>query len=325
MSPASAADGAAAIGGRRPPFPSIVATIDELLAAADRPLVSFEFFPPATAEAESILWRSVRELERLTPDFISVTYGANGSTRDRTINVTRKISQETTLRTMGHLTCVSQSRQDVRRVVGAYADAGVRHILAVRGDPPGGPSAAWEPHPQGLHSATDLVRLVASLGDFCIGVAAFPDVRNRDPQLDARILADKAEAGASFAITQLFFDPQPYFDLVDRVRALGCDLPIIPGIQPVTNIRQIERFAELSGADLPQKLVARLRTHEDDPESVRAVGIDVATELCESLIDGGAPGLHFFTLNRSRATRAIWGNLQASRPELTRPAGRLAS
>lgn len=303
-------------GGPPAPHPSIIATIDELLATAERPLYSFEFFPPATAQAERTLWRSIRELESLGPDFISVTYGANGSTRDRTINVTRKISEETILRTMGHLTCVSQSVQDVRRVVGAYADAGVRHILAVRGDPPGGPTAPWQPHPDGLDNATELVRLVASLGNFCIGVAAFPDIHpeKRDAALDAQLLVDKAEAGASFAITQLFFDPNSYFELVDRVRALGCDLPIIPGIQPVTNITQIERFAELSGADLPEALVARLRRHEDDPESVRAVGIEVATELCAALLDGGAPGLHFFTLNRSTATRAIWANLQTSHP-----------
>ncbi|MDO5500861.1 MAG: methylenetetrahydrofolate reductase [NAD(P)H] [Propionibacteriaceae bacterium] len=298
------------------PFPSIVPKVDELLASASRPLFSFEFFPPATAEAEATLWRTIRELEALAPDFISVTYGASGSTRDRTINVTRRISEETTLRTMGHLTVVSQSRQDVRRVVGAYADAGVRHILAVRGDPPGGPTAPWVQHPEGLRNATELVRLVSSLGDFCIGVAAFPDVHPEkyDAELDARILVDKAEAGAAFAITQLFFDPNSYFELVERVRSHGCDLPIIPGIQPVTNLKQIERFAELSGADLPPALVARLRTHAGDPASVRAIGIEVATQLCEELLDGGAPGLHYFTLNRSPATRAIYANLQASRP-----------
>lgn len=297
------------------PFPSIVPKIDEMLAVADRPLFSFEFFPPASVEAETTLWRTIRELEALAPDFISVTYGANGSTRDRTINVTRRISEETTLRTMGHLTCVSQSRQDVRRVVGAYADAGVRHILAVRGDPPGGPTAPWVQHPEGLRNATELVELIASLGDFCIGVAAFPDIHpdKMDPELDARILVEKAEAGASFAITQLFFEAEAYFELVERVRAHGCDLPIIPGIQPVTNVKQIERFAELSGAELPAPLVARLRAHAEDPASIRAIGIEVATKLCEDLLDGGAPGLHFFTLNRSTATRAIYANLQASR------------
>lgn len=305
-----------------PPHPSIVARVEEMLATAERPLFSFEFFPPASEDAERTLWTTIRELEALSPDFVSVTYGANGSTRDRTINVTRKISQETILRTMGHLTCVSQSAQDVRRVVGAYADAGVRHILAIRGDPPGGPTAPWEQHPEGLTNATELVRLVASLGNFSIGVAAFPDIHpdKRDPELDARILVDKAEAGATFAITQLFFEPDRYFELVERVRAMGCDLPIIPGIQPVTNIKQIERFAELSGATLPESMVTRLRAHQDDPASVRAIGLEVATELSENLLDGGAPGLHFFTLNRSLATRAIHANLKLSRAQhLSRP------
>lgn len=297
--------------------PPRIATIAEVLATAGRPLFSFEFFPPAGAAAERTLWQAVRELERLGPDFISVTYGANGSTRDRTIVATRRISQETTLRTMGHLTCVSQSVQQLRQVVGAYADAGIRHILAVRGDPPGGPNAPWEQHPDGLANATEMVRLITSLGDFCVGVAAFPN--HPDPGLAARILVDKAAAGASFAITQLFFDPLGYFDLVGRVRALGCDLPIIPGIMPVTNLGQIARFAEMSGSPLPNGLVRRLEAVGEDPDAVRAVGIDAATELCEALLDGGAPGLHFFTLNRSRATRAIYANLQVSRP-LSHPA-----
>lgn len=310
-------------GGPPPPHPSIIAKVDELLATADRPLYSFEFFPPANTPAERTLWQSVRELERLRPDFISVTYGANGSTRDRTITATRKISQETTLRTMGHLTCVNQSVQDLRRVIGSYADAGVRHILAVRGDPPGGPTAPWEQHPEGLANATEMVRLIKSLGDFCVGVAAFPD--HPDPALAAQILVDKAEAGAAFAITQLFFDPFAYFELVDRVRSMGCYLPIIPGIMPVTNLGQIERFAEMSGTQVPDHLVRRLHSVADDPESVRAVGIDAATTLCEALLDGGAPGLHFFTLNRSRATRAIYANLRVSRPNGTRsPGARLA-
>ncbi|NNG18550.1 methylenetetrahydrofolate reductase [NAD(P)H] [Naumannella sp. ID2617S] len=289
-------------------------TIAEVLATARGPLFSFEFFPPASEEAERTLWQTVRELEALGPDFVSVTYGANGSTRDRTIHATRQISRETTLRTMGHLTCVSQSRDDVRRVVGAYADAGVRHILAVRGDPPGGPTAPWQAHPDGLQNATELVRLIASLGDFCIGVAAFPDVHpeQSDADLDARILVDKANAGASFAITQLFFTADDYFGLVERVRALGCDIPIIPGIMPVTNLRQIERFAELSGAALPERVTARLRA-AGDPDSVRAVGIELGTELSAELLAGGAPGLHFFTQNRSRATREIYARLQLTR------------
>ncbi|OYO08366.1 methylenetetrahydrofolate reductase [NAD(P)H] [Enemella evansiae] len=286
-------------------------SIAELLAASDRPLFSFEFFPPASEEAARTLWQTVRQLEPLGPDFVSVTYGANGSTRDRTINVTRQIARETTLRTMGHLTCVSQSRDDIRRVVGAYADAGIRHILAVRGDPPGGPTAPWQAHPDGLRNATELVELVASLGDFCVGVAAFPDVHpeHHDPELDARILVDKANAGADFAITQLFFTARSYFELVDRVRSLGCDIPIIPGIMPVTNLRQIERFAELSGAALPSGVTDRLLA-ADGPDAVRAEGVRIGTELADELLAGGVPGLHFFTQNRSRASREIHSRLQ---------------
>ncbi len=286
-------------------------SIAELLAASDRPLFSFEFFPPASEEAARTLWQTVRQLEPLGPDFVSVTYGANGSTRDRTINVTRQIARETTLRTMGHLTCVSQSRDDIRRVVGAYADAGIRHILAVRGDPPGGPTAPWRAHPDGLRNATELVELVASLGDFCVGVAAFPDVHpeHHDPELDARILVDKANAGADFAITQLFFTARSYFELVDRVRSLGCDIPIIPGIMPVTNLRQIERFAELSGAALPTGVTDRLLA-ADGPDAVRAEGVRIGTELADELLAGGVPGLHFFTQNRSRASREIHSRLQ---------------
>ena len=286
-------------------------TIADRLRDADTPLASFEFFPPKSEDGDKRLWQAVRELERLGPDFCSVTYGASGSTRDRTIDATRRIAQHTTLETMGHLTCVSQSVADLRHVIGSYADVGVRHILAVRGDPPGGPTAPWEAHPEGLENATELVRLIASLGDFCIGVAAFPDVHpeQQDPDLDARLLAAKAEAGASFAITQLFFTPSTYFDLVDRVRALGCDLPIIPGIMPVTTIKQITRFAELSGADLPEPVVRRLHAHADDPDAVRREGVEIGTEVSQELLDGGAPGLHFFTQNHSAATREIHARL----------------
>lgn len=288
-------------------------TIADRLHAGGGPLASFEFFPPKSEAGQQQLWRAVRELESLQPDFCSVTYGASGSTRERTIDATRHIAANTTLETMGHLTCVEQSVAQLRHVVGSYADVGVRHILAVRGDPPGGPSAPWEPHPEGLPNATELVRLVASLGDFCIGVAAFPDIHpGGDPDLDAQLLVEKAEAGASFAITQLFFTPERYFELVDRVRARGCDLPIIPGIMPVTNVRQIEVFAELSGAELPEPVVSRIHAVADDPEAVRAVGVEIGTEVSQALLDGGAPGLHFFTQNRSRATREIHARLDWS-------------
>lgn len=286
-------------------------TIAELLAAGGPPLTSFELFPPKDEAQRRQLWQAVRELEALSPDFVSVTYGASGSTRDRTIDLTEAIAQHTTLRTMGHLTCASQSRDDLRRVVGSYAAAGIRHVLAIRGDMPGGPTVRWERHPDGMDNATELVALVRELGDFCVGVAAFPDLHpeRHDAELDARVLAAKADAGASFAITQLFFTGQRYFELVDRVRSAGCDLPIIPGIMPVTRLSQIQRFAELSGADLPAWVVDRLNAVGEDPAALRQVGIELATDLCEELLTAGVPGLHFITMNRSPATRAIYAKL----------------
>ena len=290
-------------------------TIADLLATSERPLVSFELFPAKDEVQQRQLWQTIRELESLGPDFVSVTYGASGSTRDRTILATEAIARHTTLRAMAHLTCASQSKDQLRQVIGSYAAAGIRHILAIRGDMPGGPTVPWERHPEGLDNATQLVAMVRQLGDFCVGVAAFPDLHpeRHDPDLDARVLVAKAEAGASFAITQLFFTSHNYFDLVARVRALGCDLPIIPGIMPVTKISQITRFAELSGAALPKRVTDRLEAAADE-EGVRRVGVDVATELSEELLAGGAPGLHFITMNRSRATREIYARLpQAQR------------
>jgi methylenetetrahydrofolate reductase (NADPH) len=285
-------------------------TIVDLLQTSERPLVSFELFPAKDETQQKQLWQTIRELESLGPDFVSVTYGASGSTRDRTITATEAIAQHTTLRSMAHLTCASQSKEQIRRVIGSYAAAGVRHVLAIRGDMPGGPTVPWEKHPEGLQNATELVAMVRELGDFCVGVAAFPDLHpeRHDADLDARVLVAKAEAGAGFAITQLFFTAQNYFDLVARVRALGCDLPIIPGIMPVTRISQITRFAELSGAALPKRVTDRLHAASDD-EQVRRVGVDLATELSEELLAGGAPGLHFITMNRSRATREIYARL----------------
>ena len=283
----------------------------QLLEAGERPLVSFELFPARDAEQHRQLWTTIRELESLGPDFVSVTYGASGSTRDRTVSATQQIAEQTTLRPMAHLTAASQSRDELRHVVGAYASVGIRHIMAIRGDMPGGPTVPWEAHPDGLPNATELVSLVAELGDFCIGVGAFPDLhpQSRDADLDARILVAKQRAGASFAITQLFFTAERYFDLVARVRALGSDLPIIPGIMPVTRISQIERFADLSGAPVPDLVTDRLRTVAHDPALVQAAGVDLATTLSEELLAGGAPGLHFITMNRSPATREIYARL----------------
>jgi methylenetetrahydrofolate reductase (NADPH) len=274
--------------------------------------MSFEFFPPKDALGEERLLGAIKTLERLRPDFISVTYGASGSTRERTISATRFIQDETSVATMGHLTCAAQRTADIRQALAAYTSAGVRHILAVRGDPPGGPTAPWTPHPQGLANATELVSLVKASGEFCVGVAAFPDAHpdTHDFALDTRILKAKEAAGAEFAVTQLFFGADKYFRLVERLRAAGCALPVVPGIMPITNVGQLERFATLSGAALPADLVAALERVQDDPDAVRAVGLEIAVLECRRLLAGGAPGLHFFTQNRSTATAAILSALR---------------
>jgi methylenetetrahydrofolate reductase (NADPH) len=280
-------------------------TIAQSLAKA--PTMSFEFFPPKTDAGLVSLRNAVRELEPLQPDFVSVTYGASGSTRDRTIEATRFIQQETSVATMGHLTCVGQTAADIRGVLASYAEIAVQHILALRGDPVGGPTATWQTHPGGLANATELVKLIKAEGDFCVGVAAFPDAHpeHHDFNLDAQILLDKQEAGAEFAITQLFFRAEAYFALVQRLREMGCTLPVIPGIMPVTDVSQVERFAQLSGAALPPPLVQRLHAVANDPTAVAAVGLEIAIDLCHELLSNGAPGLHFFTQNRSTTTKQI--------------------
>jgi methylenetetrahydrofolate reductase (NADPH) len=294
-------------------MPGGAATIRELLAAGDRSF-SFEFFPPKDDEGEAVLWRALRELEPLHPTFVSVTYGAGGSTRDRTVRITRDIAEYSTLTPMGHLTCVDSSVAELRGVVGSYADAGVRNVLALRGDAPGGVSQSWRAAADGLEHAEDLVRLLRALGEFSVGVAAFPDGHPESPNRDADAvtLARKAAAGADFAITQFFFEAGRYVDLVDRAARHGVTIPIVPGIMPVTNVRQITRFAQLSGTPLPAGVAARLRAVEDDPSAVRAVGVEIAVELCQRLLDEGAPGLHFYTLNRSTATREVYAALGLS-------------
>jgi methylenetetrahydrofolate reductase (NADPH) len=272
---------------------------------------SFEFFPPKTDDGERLLWQAIRELEGLQPTFVSVTYGAGGSTRDRTVRITQRIAEETTLLPMGHLTCVGSSVAELRSVIGSYADAGVRNVLALRGDPPGGPGAPWEQHPEGLAHADELVTLVRSLGDFSVGVAAFPERHPESASLDddARVLLAKQEAGAEFAVTQMFFEASHYFALVERARALGCTIPVLPGIMPLTNINQLERFAILSGTAFPDDLAARFRAVADDPGAVHSLGVEAASALCQELLEGGAPGLHFFTLNRSTSAREIYTGL----------------
>jgi methylenetetrahydrofolate reductase (NADPH) len=283
-----------------------------LLRAGHRS-VSFEFFPPKDDEGEEILWRSINELEPLQPTFVSVTYGAGGTSQDRTVRVTSRIVEETSLRAVGHLTLVGQSAAEIEGVLKQYAAAGVDHVLALRGDPKGGPRAPWEPFPEGMEHAVQLVAMARDLGGFCIGVAAFPEGHPDAPSLDrdAEVLVEKAQAGAEYAITQLFFRASDYFGLVDRVRALGSEIPIIPGIMPILNFAQVARMAELSGAELPREVLDQIEPIAEDREAVRAKGIELATQLCRDLLEGGAPGLHFITLNRSKATREIFEALRA--------------
>ena len=281
------------------------------MLAAPAPTFSFEFFPPKDDAAEAVLWDAVRRLEPLAPAFVSVTYGAGGSTRDRTVRITERIAHATTLRPVAHLTCVSSSVDELREVIGAYAAGGVRDILALRGAPPGGLGTPWTAHPEGLDHAEDLVRLVRSLGDFTVGVAAFPDKHPEAPtvEADADVLARKFEAGAQFAVTQFVFDASSYARLRDLVAARGHDEPIVPGLMPVTSFKQVARMAELSGTPLPQAVVARLAPLEDDREALAAEGVAIATELAQALLAEGAPGLHFYTMNRSTATLQVHRNL----------------
>jgi methylenetetrahydrofolate reductase (NADPH) len=281
-----------------------MARVSELLAAGRT--YSFEFFPPKTDGAQLSLGRAIAELEPLAPSFVSVTYGAGGSTRERTRDVVTWVRRETTITPMAHLTCQGHRRAEIRSILDDYRAAGIENILALGGDPPADPADA---HPSDYTYATDLIDDIDPLGCFSIGVAAHPEVHPRSPDraTDRRILAAKLRR-ADFAITQFFFEAHHFLRLVDELDELGVGKPVVPGIMPITNPGQVARMAQLSGAALPTWLTDRLHG-VDDPAEVRRIGVDVATSLCAELLEAGAPGLHFYTLNRSTATREIYANL----------------
>jgi methylenetetrahydrofolate reductase (NADPH) len=273
---------------------------------------SFEFFPPKDEEGEAVLWRSLAELEPLRPTFVSVTYGAGGTTRDRTVAITRRIAQETSMLPMAHLTCVGHTRAEITEVVTALTASGVHNVLALRGDPPGGPGTEWVTTPDGVDYASELVAYLKSESDLTVGVAAFPEGHRDTSTLDedTQVLKAKHDAGAEFAVTEMVLRASDYLDLVERARAVGVDFPIVPGIMPILNLASMRRMVELSGREIPDDVLARILPLQDDPAALREEGVLIATELCDTLLKAGAPGLHFYTLNRSKATREIFSALR---------------
>ena len=277
---------------------------------------SFEFFPPKDEEGEKRLWSAIASLDSIKPDFISVTYGAGGSTRDRTIKITSEITARTSVPTVAHLTCVGSTRDELVEILGKYREAGITSILALRGDPVGGPRAPWVTTPGGFDHADQLVELAQEVGGFTIGVAAFPDghpASNGDFDKDIEVLIEKEKKGASFATTQFFFDADRWSALVEKLAAKGSTLPVIPGILPVTNVKQLNRMAELTGTPIPSTMLDALNRVSENPEVVQKLGVEIAIELCEKLIAAGAPGIHFYTMNTSTATREIFEEIKRHR------------
>jgi len=269
--------------------------------------VSFEFFPPKTEKMEAKLWSAIRRLEPLSPRFVSVTYGAGGSTRERTHATVSKIVTDTTLKPAAHLTCVGASRDEVNQVIAAYAEAGVRHIVALRGDAPEGPGAKYTPHPDGYENAADLVSTLSRIGGFEISVAGYPEKHPDSPSLvaDMENLKAKIGAGADRVITQFFFDNDTYSRFLDRVDAHGIDTPIIPGIIPIANFPQVLKFAKMCGTEVPEWLAHRFEGLENDPETTRLVAASIAAEQVMDLADRGVREFHFYTLNRADLVYAI--------------------
>jgi methylenetetrahydrofolate reductase (NADPH) len=282
-----------------------MAKISAMLAAGRT--YSFEFFPPKSDEAARDLEKTVGELQSLRPSFVSVTYGAGGSTRDRTRDIVIHIERDTGITAMAHLTCIAHTRQQLVALLEEYREAGIENILALAGDPP----QDVTDYPRELEYATELIDIIHDVGDFAVGVAAHPELHPRsggDRDHDRRYLAAKL-ALADFGITQFFFKAEPYLQMIDELDALGVTTPVVPGIIPVTNAKQVRRFAVLAGAEFPADLAARFDAVADDPAEVRRIGVDIATDLCQELLERGVPGIHFYTLNRSTATREIYANL----------------
>lgn len=271
-----------------------------------RPTFSVEFFPPKDLAGEERLWASLEALVPLKPDFVSVTYGAGGSTRDRTIRITREITRRTGLKTVAHLTCVGSTEEELRNTLTSYKEAGISSVLALRGDPQGGPGATWISTPGGFDHADQLVSLAVEMG-FEVGVAAFPDMHpaSRDIEIDISVLLEKQRRGATFATTQFFFLANSYLGLTTRLKNVGSSLPVIAGVLPITNVKQLERMAELSGTPIPQNITERIREIESDAEAVRREGVSIAASLCEELLKFEVPGLHFYTMNNSNSTIEI--------------------
>jgi methylenetetrahydrofolate reductase (NADPH) len=289
--------------------------IDQLLAHNGRPVFSFEFFPPKTDEGELNLERALQELQPLDPDYVSVTYGAGGSTREKTIDLVSRIKGDFGLEAMAHLTCVNHTTDELRRTLDQMREAGVDNVLALRGDPPRGQDR-WTKTEGGLEYSRELVELLREDYDFAIGGAAFPEthIHATSPEDDMRFLKAKVDAGVQFLITQMFFDNRYYFDFVDRARAAGIDVPIVPGVMPILSLDGIKRMTELSAAHLPEGLREQLEARRGNDEAVAELGVAYATLQCADLLRGGAPGIHFITLNRSPATRAILSALQLTQP-----------
>src|ERR687893_1299396 len=288
--------------------------IAELLGQP-RPVFSFEFFPPKTDEGHRTLERTLEVLKDDMPDFVSMTYGAGGSTRNSTVELTKWIKQDLGIEAMAHLSCVGEPTERLVEILGEIDAAGVENVLALRGDPPRG-ETEWTPHPGGLSYSVELIRLIVERFDFCVGAACFPEIHPDAPnrESDLRYAREKQDAGAAFLITQLFFDNELYFDFVEQARAAGITVPIVPGIMPITNYGQIKRFTEMCGASIPTELARELEGRADDPEAVVELGVAYATLQCSDLLARGAPGIHFYTLNRSPATRAILAALRAAHP-----------